>query len=587
MKKRTLSQASIDGGGNDDQYKKARNGEAKPVYNRIASKEEAAAVDANPPLEILSRVLKKNGASVKDVKKGECVAYWMRMEDLRIVDNRALSRASSKAQQDSVPLIVLFVISPQDYKAHDRGARRIDFMLRNVALLKESLSELHIPLHTVSISPRKSIPSKVISLLQEWRASGLYANISYEVDELRRDIQTCELGTKKGMRCVFVQDRLIIDPGILKTKEGKVYSVYSPWQRQWLDTLNQNLDWLSEAPAPQANNSEVRQSKTFGKLFDSPVPEFVEGYQCEAEDGKNMTEFWPAGTEAASQMLDRFLNTKARKSQIGEVSPLTEGAESSAKQNRISEYAEGRNRVDLDTSSRLSPYLTSGVISARECVRRTMTFLKAKQVKGDRGSGVGMWVQEIAWRDFYNHILAAAPRVSMGRPYHEKYANVKWETSEKHFQAWKEGRTGVPIVDAAMRQMNVFGWMHNRCRMIVAMYLTKDLMIDWRLGERYFSQNLLDGDLASNNGGWQWAASTGTDAQPYFRVFNPVSQSMKCDPDGAYLRRYVTELAKVKGKEIHDPSPDTADAHRYPRKLVDHKEARERALRRYKEPGSL
>jgi len=192
-----------------------------------------------------------------------------------------------------------------------------------------------------------------------------------------------------------------------------------------------------------------------------------------------------------------------------------------------------------------------------------------------------------AWRDFYNHILAVAPRVSMGRPYQEKYANVRWETNEKHLQAWKEGRTGVPIVDAAMRQMNAFGWMHNRCRMIVAMYLTKDLMIDWRLGERYFSQQLLDGDLASNNGGWQWAASTGTDAQPYFRIFNPVSQSLKSDPDGAYLRRYVTELAKVKGKEVHDPSPDTADAHRYPRKLVDHKEARERALRRYKEPGSL
>ncbi|KAH8118312.1 hypothetical protein DFH11DRAFT_1686509 [Phellopilus nigrolimitatus] len=541
MAKRDRSAEHEDG----DYVDKRARLDTKTLYNKIATPGNASAVDKNPPLKVLLNVV-ENG--LKTPEKGDAVVYWMRMEDLRIVDNRAISLASQQAERDGIPLVVLFVISPQDYEAHDRSCRRIDFMLRNLKVLKQSLDELNIPLYVVTHKPRRSVPAKVVSLLQEWGASRLFANISYEVDELRRDIKTCEEGKNKGVRCDFIQDKLLVNPGVLTTKNGKAYAVYSPWQRNWLAVLNNNLDWISEAPTPKANSRSIRSSERFRELFQTAIPEFVEGFKC--SDKENMTKFWPAGAETAMQMLDRFLHTKARAEQLGEVSPLTGGAETSEKDSRVKRYSDGRNHVDMDTTSRLSPYLASGVVSARACVRHTMSFLECNKVEGSKDNGVGTWVQELAWRDFYNHVMVAFPRVSMGRPYLEKFADVKWEVNEEHLQAWKDGKTGVPIVDAAMRQLKEFGWMHNRCRMIVAMYLTKDLMLDWRLGEQYFMENLIDGDLASNNGGWQWSASTGTDPQPYFRIFNPFSQSEKADPAGNYIRHYVPELAKLKGKDM-------------------------------------
>lgn len=201
--------------------------------------------------------------------------------------------------------------------------------------------------------------------------------------------------------------------------------------------------------------------------------------------------------------------------------------------------------------------------------------------------GVGRFVGEIAWRDFYQHVMCAWPRVSMGRNFNEKYNDVVWEPSEENLQRWKDGKTGFPIVDAAMRAMKVEGYMHNRCRMIVAMFLTKDLLIDWREGEKYFSQQLIDCDLGANNGGWQWSASTGTDPQPYFRVFNPTAQSEKCDPDGKYIRHWVPELKNVKGsKAIHEPSSQFSakelEKMGYCAPMVHHAKARVKAIARFK-----
>ncbi|KAI5125011.1 hypothetical protein M0805_007435 [Coniferiporia weirii] len=578
MTKRVLSGASGEGGINRHDprsTKKARTG-TKELYNKIATAENGAAVDRNPPLGILLDAVNGN---VKNTGKGDAVVYWMRMDDLRIADNRAIGFASKQAQRDGIPLIVLFVISPQDYQAHDRGPRRIDFMLRNLEALKKSLSKLHIPLYTITHKPRHSVPEKVISLLLDWGTKHLFANISYELDELRRDIKMCRLGKDKGIRCEFVQDKLIVNPGILKTKGGKAYSVYSPWQKNWLAVLNNNLEWIAEVPMPNANDKSIHSSDRFSELFNSAVPEYVEGFEC--IDKTEMAEYWPPGTNTAMQVLEKFLHTKADEV-TGKCSSVSN---ETSEDRRIGRYAEGRNRVDMNTSSRLSPYLTSGVISARTCIRQTMSLLKRRSIEASRDNGVGMWVQEIAWRDFYNHVMAAFPRVSMGRPYLEKFAIVNWETNEEHLQAWKDGKTGVPIVDASMRQLNKLGWMHNRFRMIVATYLTKDLMLDWRLGEKYFMENLVDGDLASNNGGWQWSASTGTDPQPYFRIFNPVSQSEKADPTGNFIRHYVPELSELSGKAIHEPPGESALKHGYPKPLVDHKFARERAIRRYKSPG--
>ncbi|KAI0701814.1 DNA photolyase [Cytidiella melzeri] len=523
--------------------------------------------------------------------KGNAVVYWMRMQDMRVRDNRALSLASLEAVKSGLPLIVLFVVSPQDYIAHDRSARRIDFTLRNLECIKDTLGDMHIPFYTVTHMLRKTLPETIMSILQSWNAVHLFANIEHEVDELRRDIRVCELAKEEAkVKCSFVHDKCILVPGTVLTKEGKGYTVYSPFLRSWLLHLTDQQDFISSAPDVQPNQPAVRDHIVLGRLFNSAIPKCIAGFELAKEDADTIRECFPAGEDAAYEVLRRFLHTKARASQLGAVDPLRPGvsaAKDSTKDSRIGKYKDMRDRVELDTTSRLSPYLAAGVISARACVRATMelTGNKAKKIDASRDTGIGRWVQELAWRDFYTHVLALFPRVSMGRPFQEKFSNVSWETNEAHLQAWKDGRTGVPIVDAGMRQANKMGWMHNRLRMITAMYLTKDLMIDWRLGEKYFMETLIDGDLASNNGGWQWSASTGVDPVPYFRIFNPYTQSKKADPTGDYIRYFVPELSKVYGDDIHNPPAKLADKLGYALPLVRHDEARQRAIRRYKNPG--
>ncbi|KIP02117.1 hypothetical protein PHLGIDRAFT_32310 [Phlebiopsis gigantea 11061_1 CR5-6] len=530
---------------------------------------------------------------VVEAVRGEAVVYWMRMEDLRIHDNRALSLASAYANAEGVPLLALFVLSPQDYIAHDRSARRIDFTLRNLAHIKESLAKLQIPMVVISHCHRGTLPERIMTVLDGWNAKQLFANIEYEVDELRRDVRVCELACQRGtVKCTFVHDKCIIVPGTVKTKEDRGYSVYSPFLRAWLPHLTDQPDPLACAPDLQSNSPAIRQHGVYGHLFDTDVPEHVEGFELAKDDAEIMRTCWPAGEVAAEEMLRRWLHTKARSSQFGAADPLSDGAtepKNQLKDSRVGKYNDARDRVDADTTSRLSPYLAAGVVSARQCIRATMNLSVNKNTRVDasRETGIGRWVQELAWRDFYTHVLALFPRVSMGRPFIEKFANVSWETNEDDLQAWKDGRTGVPIVDAGMRQVNKMGWMHNRVRMITAMYLVKDLMIDWRLGEKYFMETLIDGDLASNNGGWQWSASTGVDPVPYFRIFNPYTQSKKADPTGDYIRYFVPELSKVFGEDVHNPPAKLAQKLGYPLPLVQHQEARQRAIRRYKNPGDV
>ncbi|KAK0191151.1 DNA photolyase, FAD-binding/Cryptochrome [Armillaria mellea] len=554
--------------------------------NKIATQEAAAAVDANPPFPILLKAVKDG---IKDPVKGKSVVYWMRMGDLRIHDNRALSLASSQAQHNRIPLIVLFILSPQDYVAHDRSPRRIDFTLRNLSILQKSLSDLHIPLHVLTEKARRSVPVKLVSLLSSLECTKVYANMEYEVDEMRRDIIVCSLAKQEGIIATFVHDKCIVDPGAIVSAENKPYVVYSAYQRRWLVNLNDNLPYYLEDCAPPEPNSESIQSSRYSNLLDSSIPTYVEGFELDDSIKEKMAFIWPAGEENAFLMLDRFLKTKARSSQMG--SNLKHPV-------ALSKYDTRRDAADGDTTSRLSPYLSAGVISARICVRATMELLGVNKVDGGKTTGIGRWVQELAWRDFYINLVVAFPRVSMGRPWLEKYAAVVWEahqSSEKGnrsldsdgemLQAWKNGMTGYPIVDAAMRCIQEMGWLHNRLRMIAAMFLTKNLMFDWRVGERYFMENLIDGDLASNNGGWQWCASTGVDPCPYFRIFNPYNQST--DPKGDFIREFVPELASIKTPEIHKPSAKTAQALEYPLPIVDYKETRQRALRRFKNPGEM
>jgi deoxyribodipyrimidine photo-lyase len=281
------------------------------------------------------------------------------------------------------------------------------------------------------------------------------------------------------------------------------------------------------------------------------IPERVKGFESLIDP-----EEWPAGEAHAKRRMESFLES------------------------RIDEYKERRDFPGVNGTSTISPYLTSGVVSARQVIHAAMGV---NQNKHDAGkNGVVKWIEEVVWREFYKHMLIGFPRLSKHRPLQLETERIRWKTNDEHLRAWKEGRTGYPMVDAAMRQLTRRGWMHNRVRMITAAFLSKDLFLDWREGERWFMRNLVDGDLANNNGGWQWSASVGADAQPYFRVFNPTSQGERFDPEGDFVREYVEELRDVDAKEIHDPSPLTRERCGYPAPIVDHATARDEAIEAFK-----
>jgi deoxyribodipyrimidine photo-lyase len=312
-------------------------------------------------------------------------------------------------------------------------------------------------------------------------------------------------------------------------KNGKPYTVFTPYSKVWKAKLPFALRLH---PAPEK--------------IDTPV-----GVPGESLPPFKVSPLFPAGEQEALARLEEFCHR------------------------RIHAYHENRNRLDLDGTSSLSPYLRFGMVGLRQVVRAAQEAIAQK-----KGPGAETWLNELIWREFYIHILYHFPRVRKAA-FKPALASIAWRNDEAQFIAWKEGRTGLPIVDAAMRQLKEIGWMHNRARMIVASYLVKDLLIDWRWGEAYFMEELLDGDLAANNGGWQWTAGTGTDAAPYFRIFNPVLQSMKFDPNGEYIRKWIPELRGVDSRDIHAPWRKGIRVEGYPAKPVVERDT-ERTLMAYR-----
>ncbi|GAA5930904.1 cryptochrome/photolyase family protein [Sporobolomyces koalae] len=554
-------------------------------------------MEETPLAKLYDAIRDLSKTDTKDAKpaKDGIVVYWMRNKDLRIKDNTALSHASAFAQKHDLPLAVLHIFSPEDYKAHDRSPRRIDFQLRQLKYLQGEFAKHDVPLFTFSHDKRKEIPSLLCKKLAEWNAAGIFSNIEYEVDELRRDTEIVKLvkearksGNGFAGKAEFLMDLCVVAPGKVVTKQGKPYAVFSPFFRNWAEQVNSDLlSHIGENNADvESNDPSARKHTILKDFFSHEIPTEIEEFELSKEDHETMNKIWPIG-DAVNSVLKRFLKTKHRE-QVFHEAPLYEGAEDAEnpkKDSKIGKYTTGRNRVDLDGTSHLSPYLAAGLISRRQCLREVYKLAGTKVLPTERGDGLGMWVQECAgWCDFYIHVLCAWPRVCMNQPFNLKYKDIPWadDPEDKKFKAWTEGKTGYPIVDAAMRALNAQGYMHNRCRMIVAMFLSKDLLLDWRRGEKYFMQKMVDGDLAANNGGWQWSASTGCDPQPYFRVFNPASQSEKSDPSGEYIRHWVPELKNLKGKSIHAPSAAEAKKCGYPLPIVDHSKARVAAIEAFK-----
>ena len=482
--------------------------------------------------------------------------HWFR-RDLRVEDNRALHGAA-RAASDSADggVVGVYVVSPGEWAAHDDAPVKIEFWLRNIRELRDALARLNVPLIVVRADAARDIPGVLDAVATEAGCDALFYNREYEVDEARRDAGVTRLFEKRGRTVHAHDDRCILAPGEVVTQSGGFYTVFTPFQNRFVEVL------LERGEGGVGVLGRPRKQPVID-VESSEIPEAVEGFVSGVDPG-----LWPAGEREAARRLGRFI------------------------EGRGAVYGESRDFPALDGTSVLSAYLNSGVISARACLAAALeadggVLRLGKRYRG-APTGYSKWISELIWREFYIHITHTFPRVCTGRAFKAVDRRIPWRHDEADFQAWTTGRTGFPIVDAAMRQLNTTGWMHNRLRMVVAMFLTKDLLIDWRWGERHFMRHLVDGDLGSNNGGWQWSASTGTDAAPYFRVYNPTRQAERYDPEGAFVRRWAPELAGLEGKEIFDPSrmaPLARSAIEYPAPMVDHGRARVRVMEVFRAAG--
>ncbi|EZF35688.1 deoxyribodipyrimidine photo-lyase [Trichophyton mentagrophytes] len=509
------------------------------------------------PIEALQRAHKETTEKYQDIQPGKAVVHWFK-QDLRLQDNRSLHRAYSFARDHNIPLICLYIFSPEDLTAHLCSPPRVDLILRTLATLKSELSKNDIPLYMESIERRKGVPSRIVELCKTWGANQLFANIEYEVDELRREANLVRLCAKQGIRFYTEDDTCVVTPGELTTQQGKQYAVYTPWYRSWVAYLKQHPENLELVDAPAVNAGDAR--KHFKDLFDSAVPTAPNQMKLSGAEQERFKKMYPEGEREATRRLREFLSEKGK------------------------QYHAKRDSMSSQFTSVLSPYFSCGALSARTAVRMARDA-NGNELAG-KSPGYSTWISEVAWRDFYKHVLTNWPYICMNKCFKPEFTDLEWEYDPTKFDAWCEGKTGFPIVDAAMRQLKHCAWMHNRTRMIVSSFLSKDLLIDWRRGEQFFMLHLIDGDFASNHGGWGFGSSTGVDPQPYFRIFNPLRQSERFDPDGEYIRHWVPELRDVEGSAIHDPygrgAEKIAEKNGYPRPIVNHPESRERALAKYK-----
>jgi deoxyribodipyrimidine photo-lyase len=481
---------------------------------------------------------------------------WFR-RDLRSTDHAALYYALKQCER--VWCVFVFdttILQPlvDTWQARHPGEpvqdRRIDFILASLAELDETLRANGGGLVVLYGDPAELVPK----LAAELQVDAVFANHDYEPAAIERDATVGERLAQAGCQWRTFKDQTIFERDELLNGQGKPFAVFTPYRNAWI----RQLSAFDLKPYPV--ETYAKSLAALPRKFDRRLPSLDQlGFaQSNLRDLQ-----LPAGMSGAQQLLDDFLT-------------------------RIDSYAERRDFPAAKGPSYLSVHLRFGTVSIR-----TLARLAYEMSLQPDGKGAATWLSELIWRDFYFMVLAHHPRIAEGAPFKPEFEHLRWEkgrSADAAFAAWCDGRTGYPLVDAAMLQLNQIGYMHNRLRMVTASFLAKDLGIDWRLGERYFADLLNDYDFSANNGGWQWAASTGCDAQPYFRIFNPVTQSEKFDPDGRFIKRYLPQLAKLPAKWIH--APWLAGAERlaefgvvlggnYPEPIVDHAKARERTLARY------
>ena len=461
---------------------------------------------------------------------------WFR-RDLRATDHAALHHALTHARA----VRCVFVFDTEILEALERRAdRRVEFIWHTVVELRAALEALGGGLTVLHGPARQLVPQ----LAAEIGADAVYANHDYEPAAIERDTAVERALREHGRAFHTFKDQCVFEKNEVLTQAGKPFSVFTPYKNAWL------------ARAADPFYVKAYPVESHRERFEPAPPAPMPSLQEMGFEPTNLTALrLPTGESGARRLFEDFLG-------------------------RIDDYRERRDFPGMPGPSYLSVHLRFGTISIRELARAALARTSA---------GAATWLSELIWRDFYFQILWHHPRV-VDHSFKSEYDALVFPDDDDLFAAWCEGRTGYPLVDAAMRQINASGYMHNRLRMVAASFLVKDLHVHWRRGEAYFATHLNDFDLSANNGGWQWAASTGCDAQPYFRIFNPVTQSEKFDADGRFIRRYIPELEKVPAKYIHAPWTMTPAQQQtvgvvigrdYPAPVVDHAEARKLALELY------
>lgn len=446
-------------------------------------------------------------------------AHWFR-SDLRITDNPALDHASRE-----LPCIGVYLLTAGQWDKHGISPAKRSLIARQLRSLDVSLKKLNIPLIVLDCGLFSDSPKTLLAFCQQFNIRKLTFNIEYELNEKKCADAVVKQLEANGIETAAFHDQCLATPGTIRTQDNKPYKVFSAFKRTFIGNMHRFRRPLAKVPRAQTPLGIPSNLKALDKL----------------KLNSQWDSFWPASEKEAHKRLNRFMG------------------------DNLLHYDSQRDHPSLEGTSTLSPWLSIGAISANQCLHAVESNFELAQ------KGAETWINELIWRDFYRHLVYDFPYLCQHKPFKPRTDALPWKHDAAVFERWCNGETGFPIIDAAMKQLLETAWMHNRLRMVVSMFLTKDLFIDWRLGEKYFMSLLVDGDFASNNGGWQWSASTGVDAVPYFRVFNPTRQSQRFDADGKFLRKYLPQLSSLENKAIHEPRPEDRAKCAYPSPMVDHK----------------
>lgn len=506
------------------------------------------------------------------LNKDEKYLVHLFKNDLRIQDNTSLYNLIQDAEKINAKPIGLYIISTKFWNAHFESAFKINFIQRSLKSLKQSLLKLNIPLSIIYLDDDNNqykLDDEIFKNYSTWfthlinekfKTNSVYFNLNYEYDEFNRDISL--ISTNLNINAFH--DQCIVKPMELTSGKGTQYSKFSPWFKKWDQYLSSNpfkilkigdtnftkWDW-SFLPNDE-DNYKIDSQFTLDSLKELGVTD---------TDLEQFQKFHTPSEDHALELLDQWCD-------------------------KITNYQSNKDFPAQSSTSRLSPYIHQGLISPRLIVEKVTKLNKNKRIGGN--SSIETFIKEIAWRDFYRHVMINWPYLMMFIPFNFGFKDLKWDNDYSKFIKWAIGETGFPIIDASMKQLLHTGYMNNRCRMIVASFLSKDLAIDWRIGERWFYNHLIDADLASNNGGWGFSSSTGLDAQPWFRIFNVYTQSEKFDPNGDFIKKWVPQLSDL--ENFHQPYNENSNyeeiakkTNNYPKPIIDRKEAREETLERYRD----